>query len=133
MTEQSAPLAEVILSAANCLSTEAGTGGVFLRTFVSESCGATGFSTGTATFDSRASLPYHVHPFSEAVTVLEGQAQVFVEGPQVSTESQGLCPFPRRGGTPGDKRRGRFTVGGPLGVRDVGAYAGLSGSGVRRS
>jgi putative monooxygenase len=58
----------------------AGIGGVLLRTFVSESCGAQGFSTGTATFESRACLPYHAHPFSEAVTVLEGRAKVFVQG-----------------------------------------------------
>lgn len=80
MTERPAPITEAILPAATRQSSVAGSGGVFLRTFVSESCGASGFSTGTATFESHACLPYHVHPFSEAVTVLEGRATVFVEG-----------------------------------------------------
>lgn len=94
MTEQSAPIEEAIVSAATCPRSEAGTGGVFLRIFVSESCGATGFSTGTATFSSRACLPYHVHPFSEAVTVLEGRAQVFVEGRRYLLNPKDCAHFP---------------------------------------
>ncbi|HET7102846.1 MAG TPA: cupin domain-containing protein [Terracidiphilus sp.] len=54
--------------------------GVVLRTFVSEDCGAVGFSTGLARFASGAYLPYHLHAFSEAVTVLEGTARMFLEG-----------------------------------------------------
>jgi quercetin dioxygenase-like cupin family protein len=54
--------------------------GVDLRTFVSGACGATGFSTGTATFQPGTHLPYHIHRFSEAVTVLEGCARVLIEG-----------------------------------------------------
>lgn len=54
--------------------------GVELRTFVSESCGATGFSTGTATFAPGTRLPWHFHEFSEAVTVIEGRARMIVEG-----------------------------------------------------
>jgi putative monooxygenase len=53
---------------------------VDLRTFVSGACGATGFSTGTATFQPGSYLPYHIHHFSEAVTVLEGTARVLIEG-----------------------------------------------------
>ncbi len=67
---------------------------MFLRTFVSEFCGANGFSTGTATFHSRACLPYHVHPFSEAVTVLEGRAQVFVEGRKYLLNPRDCAHFP---------------------------------------
>ena len=94
MTEQSAPIEEAIVSAATCPRSEAGTGGVFLSTFVSESCGATGFSTGTATFSSGACLPYHVHPFSEEVTVLEGRARVFVEGRWYRLNPKDCAHFP---------------------------------------
>ncbi|MGH9629018.1 MAG: cupin domain-containing protein, partial [Bryobacteraceae bacterium] len=51
-----------------------------LREFVSARCGATGLSTGTATFAPAAVLPYHLHRFSEAITILEGIALVAVEG-----------------------------------------------------
>jgi quercetin dioxygenase-like cupin family protein len=54
--------------------------GVELRMFASEDTGATGFSTGTATFKPGAQMPYHFHEFSEAVTVLEGCAHVLLEG-----------------------------------------------------
>ena len=54
--------------------------GVSLREFVSSSCGAVGFSTGTATFVPGAKLPYHTHEYSEAVTILAGEARVLVEG-----------------------------------------------------
>jgi quercetin dioxygenase-like cupin family protein len=54
--------------------------GVELREFVSEQCGASGFSTGTATFLPGAELPYHTHAFSEAITILHGEAVVAVEG-----------------------------------------------------
>jgi quercetin dioxygenase-like cupin family protein len=54
--------------------------GVELRTFVSEDCGAVNFSTGIATFAPRTYLPYHLHAFSEAITVLEGTARVLLEG-----------------------------------------------------
>ena len=45
-----------------------------LREYVSGRCGATGLSTGTATFAAGAVLPYHIHRFSEAVTILAGVA-----------------------------------------------------------
>src|SRR5579863_10162228 len=54
--------------------------GVLLRKFVSEDCGARGLSTGTSVFSPRAELDYHSHPFSEAITILEGEATVVVEG-----------------------------------------------------
>ena len=54
--------------------------GVALRTFVSHACGSRGFSTGTATFQESAQLPYHVHDCGEAITVLGGSAVVMVEG-----------------------------------------------------
>lgn len=53
--------------------------GVQLRTFVAQECGATGFSTGTATFRGGAELACHMHAFSEAITVLLGRALVIVE------------------------------------------------------
>jgi quercetin dioxygenase-like cupin family protein len=54
--------------------------GVNLRTFVSEDCGAASLSTGIATFVPRSYLPYHLHAFSEAITVLEGAARILIEG-----------------------------------------------------
>jgi quercetin dioxygenase-like cupin family protein len=54
--------------------------GVELRMFASEQCGATGFSTGIATFKPNTCMPYHFHEFSEAVTVLEGRARLLLEG-----------------------------------------------------
>lgn len=54
--------------------------GVDLFTFVSNACGATGFSTGLANFKPGALLPYHRHRFSEAVTIVKGMARITVEG-----------------------------------------------------
>ena len=54
--------------------------GIELRTFVSQQCGAKGFSTGTAKFLGNAELPCHSHTCSEAITVLSGHALVIVEG-----------------------------------------------------
>ena len=73
-------LTETIISARGERSAVITQTGVELRTFVSEDCGAVGFSTGTATFAPGAHLPYHLHAFSEAITILEGQARVMVEG-----------------------------------------------------
>lgn len=53
---------------------------VALRMFASAECGAEAMSTGTATFAATALLPYHTHRFSEAVTILEGEAVFRVEG-----------------------------------------------------
>ena len=54
--------------------------GVELRTFVSKECGATRFSTGTATFRGNAELPYHLHEVSEAIVIIAGAGRVVVEG-----------------------------------------------------
>jgi quercetin dioxygenase-like cupin family protein len=62
--------------------------GPWLREFVSSACAAKGFSTGTATFDPSAVLPYHKHTFTETITILGGVAQVVVEG-----RSYHLAPF----------------------------------------
>lgn len=75
-----ATVTEAIISARGCQPGAPAPPGVELRTFVSEECGATGFSTGTATFKPGSFLPYHFHEFSEAVTVVEGRARVLLEG-----------------------------------------------------
>jgi putative monooxygenase len=53
---------------------------VELRVFASAEYGARGISTGTAKLTLGARLPYHRHDFSEAATVLEGEALFAVEG-----------------------------------------------------
>lgn len=53
--------------------------GILIREFVSGRVGATGLSTGTATFAPLAELPWHIHDFSEVITILEGVGRVFVE------------------------------------------------------
>lgn len=73
-------MTEAIVSARSCPVSALVSAGLELRTFVSEECGATGFSTGTATFAPGSVLPCHFHEFSEAVTVVEGRARVFLEG-----------------------------------------------------
>ena len=40
---------------------------------------ARNLTTGIVTFQPEARLPYHTHPFSESVTLLEGQATLEVE------------------------------------------------------
>ncbi len=64
----------------HCTPLEQSPPNVMLRTFVSSACGARNFYTGTATFEPGATLPPHTHKVSEAVTILEGHATVFVEG-----------------------------------------------------
>lgn len=54
--------------------------GVSLRLFASGECDAQGFCTALATFAPGAELPYHIHEYSEAVTVLSGSASIAVEG-----------------------------------------------------
>jgi quercetin dioxygenase-like cupin family protein len=54
--------------------------GVWIREFASSSCGALGFSTGTATLEPCGVLQYHRHGFSEAIVILSGVARVAVEG-----------------------------------------------------
>ena len=55
-----AKLKESIISG-KCQPLTASPDGVELRMFVSSDCGATGFSTGTATFRAGAELPCHLH------------------------------------------------------------------------
>ena len=54
--------------------------GIELRSLVSAECGATAFSTCTATFDPGSKVPYHAHGTSKAITILDGHACVAVEG-----------------------------------------------------
>jgi quercetin dioxygenase-like cupin family protein len=79
MSESSRILSEKIISA-RAREEVITFGGVELQTFVSSKCGATRFSTGIARFQPSATLPYHIHSFSEAVTVIDGSARVFIEG-----------------------------------------------------
>lgn len=72
---------EEALVSASTRKVEAGSPpGVDLQIFVSEACGATSFSTGIARFKPGAFLPYHLHRFSEAITIIQGQARILVEG-----------------------------------------------------
>ena len=61
---------------------------IALREFASAKCGATDMSTGTATLVPGTRLVYHKHTFSEAVTILRGDASFAVEG-----RTYHLCPF----------------------------------------
>jgi len=54
--------------------------GVSFEGLVGESCGARGLSSGIVSFRPSARLPYHKHPQSESITLLEGTAMVEVEG-----------------------------------------------------
>ncbi|MBI1917435.1 MAG: cupin domain-containing protein, partial [Planctomycetes bacterium] len=54
--------------------------GVQIRLLASGSLGARGLTTALARFDPGVTLPYHTHPCSEAIVVLEGQAEVLAEG-----------------------------------------------------
>jgi putative monooxygenase len=54
--------------------------GIGIREFVGRACGASGFSTGTATLEPGAVLPCHKHSVSEAIIILSGAAHAIVEG-----------------------------------------------------
>jgi quercetin dioxygenase-like cupin family protein len=54
--------------------------GVGIRLLASGSTGALGLTTALAKFRQGASLPYHTHPVSEVIVVLEGWAEAHVEG-----------------------------------------------------
>lgn len=77
---QNRPLMQECIFSGHCEPLAAMLPNVMLREFASAKCGATGMSTGTATFNPGARLEYHQHPFSEAVTLLEGEAAFAVEG-----------------------------------------------------
>ncbi len=73
-------VSEMIISAQGIHSAGLEPPQVKLQTLVSELCDAIGFSTGIAAFAPGAALHYHMHQFSEAVTVLEGCATLLVQG-----------------------------------------------------
>jgi quercetin dioxygenase-like cupin family protein len=54
--------------------------GVQLRVLGSGALGVRGLTTALASFAPRATLPYHQHPVSEVIVVLQGEAHVSVEG-----------------------------------------------------
>jgi quercetin dioxygenase-like cupin family protein len=54
--------------------------GVSVRVLASGSLGAQGLTTGLARFRPGAELPYHTHPCSEVVVLLEGRTAMLVEG-----------------------------------------------------
>lgn len=54
--------------------------GVESRVLATGSLGAVGLTTSLATFRPAAELPYHLHPFSEVIVVLSGEALVQIEG-----------------------------------------------------
>jgi quercetin dioxygenase-like cupin family protein len=54
--------------------------GVGFESLVSAHCGSRGVSTAIATFTDGGLLPYHSHPFSEAVVLLSGELEFYVEG-----------------------------------------------------
>jgi quercetin dioxygenase-like cupin family protein len=80
LAEDSGVVRESIVLASTCTPESGPPPGVELYTYVSGACGAQGFSTGTAHFIPNTCLPYHLHRFSEAVTVIEGVLKIVVEG-----------------------------------------------------
>ena len=70
------------------------TPGLELREFISGACGARGISSGITTVQPGAELPYHLHRFSEAVVILEGEAQFSVEGRCYRLSSLDTIHFP---------------------------------------
>jgi quercetin dioxygenase-like cupin family protein len=94
LTQGSFSVKEAIISAQTLEATSGSPTGVDLYTFVSQACGANGFSTGIAKFKPRAFLPYHAHGFSEAVTILEGRARVLIEGREYHLNPQDCVHVP---------------------------------------
>jgi len=68
------------INSGGCEPLALGIPGIEVRRFVSEECGAQGFSTGSAVFEPGAQFPYHRHEVSECVTVLEGKLTILLEG-----------------------------------------------------
>jgi quercetin dioxygenase-like cupin family protein len=54
--------------------------GVSVRLLATGALGAQGLTTALAHFQPAATLPYHLHPCSEVIVLLQGQAGVLVEG-----------------------------------------------------
>ncbi len=81
MTDQDlVPLREHIFSTNALLAAMNSSSRVRILTFASRECGATGFSTGLSILKPGGCLPYHQHGCSEAVTVLQGQADLQIDG-----------------------------------------------------
>jgi len=53
--------------------------GVQIRLLATGSLGARGLTTALARFDPRVTLPYHTHPCSEAIVVLEARPRFLAE------------------------------------------------------
>ena len=95
LVEDPLTVKETIVSARECEPVASGPAGVDLCTFASETCGATGFSTGIAKFKPGANLPYHAHGFSEAITVIEGRARLLVEGRAYRIDERDCIHIPK--------------------------------------
>ena len=54
--------------------------GVGIRLLATGTSGSIGITTALARFTANGCLPYHTHPYSEVVVVLEGESEAFVEG-----------------------------------------------------
>ena len=54
--------------------------GVEIRVFCNGDTGAKDLTVCSATMEADTEIPYHTHPTSEGISVLEGTASVFVEG-----------------------------------------------------
>lgn len=54
--------------------------GISVCEFASARLGAKGFSTGIARFTPGSALSYHLHPCGESITILQGTANVLVDG-----------------------------------------------------
>jgi 2-keto-3-deoxy-L-rhamnonate aldolase RhmA/quercetin dioxygenase-like cupin family protein len=70
---------EVITTRSNCNRIELETG-VVMEAMVGHFNTARGLTTGIVTIEPKALLKYHTHPCSESITVLEGEAEISVEG-----------------------------------------------------
>lgn len=68
--------------------------GVRFDPLVTAGLGARGLTTGLVTFDPEAELLWHVHPFGEAITVLEGCLSVTVEGRRYELEALDTIVIP---------------------------------------
>ncbi|MCY2936667.1 MAG: aldolase/citrate lyase family protein [Planctomycetota bacterium] len=70
---------EVITTRENCVRIEIETG-VVMEAMVGHFNTARGLTTGIVTIQPLSMLPYHTHPCSESITVLDGEAEISVEG-----------------------------------------------------
>lgn len=80
------------LAAANSVDLEQG---VVFRPLVGASTAARGLTTGIAVLDTGAVLPWHRHPCTESVTVLEGETEIAVEGRVYRLQPMDTIVIPR--------------------------------------